>query len=287
MPRARSAAPSPLAPLTGHLALQTPLGAVLSDSRIRLLEAIDRCGSLNRAAREVPLSYKAAWDALDSMNQLSPEPLVLRSTGGAGGGGTRLTEHARQLIALYRAMESSQQDLLNRLPGQAQGHLPAGDAPALRSLIRRLSMRSSARNQFAARVVSLADPGGRTDVLLDLLAPEGSDPNLACERITATITPESARSMGLRAGSEVHALIKAPWVDVQARAPRAPGDRNRLAGVVAELRPGPTHWGVSLRLPSGLLLEANVPSARAQQLAIGQPAWGLFDRDSAILVSFA
>ena len=71
--------------LTGRLTLQTPLGAVLSESRIRLLEAIDRCGSLNRAAREVPLSYKAAWEALDTMNRLAPEPLVERLTGGRGG----------------------------------------------------------------------------------------------------------------------------------------------------------------------------------------------------------
>ena len=92
--------------LTGRIALETPLGGVLSDKHIRLLEAIDRCGSLNRAAREVPLSYKAAWDALDAMNQRSPQALVLRATGGAGGGGTVLTDYARQLITLYRAMES-------------------------------------------------------------------------------------------------------------------------------------------------------------------------------------
>ena len=101
--------------LTGRLTLQTPLGAVLSESRIRLLEAIDRCGSLNRAAREVPLSYKAAWEALDTMNRLAPEPLVERLTGGRGGGGTRLTGYARQLVRLHRAMESSQQDILDRI----------------------------------------------------------------------------------------------------------------------------------------------------------------------------
>lgn len=268
--------------LTGRIALETPLGGVLSDKHIRLLEAIDRCGSLNRAAREVPLSYKAAWDALDAMNQRSPQALVLRATGGAGGGGTVLTDYARQLITLYRAMESSQQDVLDRLPAR---ELPEGDGATLRTLIRRMSMRSSARNQFACRVAGLSERGGRVAVALDLLLPEPDSP--AGERIEATITSESARDMALALGTELYALIKAPWVDVQARAPRAAPGRNRLAGTVAELRPGSSHWGVALALPSGLLLQASVPADRARGLATGQAAWGLFDSDSAVLVSFA
>ena len=191
--------------LTGRLTLQTPLGAVLSESRIRLLEAIDRCGSLNRAAREVPLSYKAAWEALDTMNRLAPEPLVERLTGGRGGGGTRLTGYARQLVRLHRAMESSQQDILDRI-----GPVPDDvDAPTLRGLIRRLGMRTSARNQFATRVTALSERGGLVDVRLQLGDAEAaaSGPTLL-----ATITPESAELLGLAPGREVWALVKAPAV---------------------------------------------------------------------------
>ena len=35
------------------------------------LEAIDRYGSISQAAKAVPLSYKAAWDAVDAMNNLA------------------------------------------------------------------------------------------------------------------------------------------------------------------------------------------------------------------------
>jgi molybdate transport system regulatory protein len=35
---------------------------------VRLLEAIDLYGSISQAAKHVPLSYKAAWDAVDAMN---------------------------------------------------------------------------------------------------------------------------------------------------------------------------------------------------------------------------
>lgn len=269
----RSARPAAKPALKGSISLQTPLGAVLSESRIRLLEAIDRVGSLNRAAREVPLSYKAAWDALDTMNQHVPEPLVVRATGGAGGGGTQLTDYARQLVALYRAMESSQQDILNRLPG-----VPAqGDAPALRTLIRRMSMRTSARNQLACRVQSLTDRGGLVDVALDL----GQG-----DVFVATITPASAQSMALQAGDELYALVKAPWVQVAAKAPRRQAGRNRLTGTLMALQPGRTHTACTLQLAGGLVLEATVPNTEAAALSLGAPAWATFATDSAVLVTF-
>jgi len=67
--------------LIGRLALETELGPFLGATRIRLLEAIGEHGSISQAAKAVPLSYKAAWDAVDAMNNLADEPLVLRSTG--------------------------------------------------------------------------------------------------------------------------------------------------------------------------------------------------------------
>ena len=275
--RSKAAAPPPPA-LTGRVVLETPLGAVLSAKRIRLLEAIDLHGSLNRAAREVPLSYKAAWDALDTMNNLAPEPLVARSTGGAGGGGTTLTDYARQLIALYRAMESSQQDILDRLV-----KVPSeGDAPALRTLIRRMAMSTSARNQWAARVAALTDRGGLVDVTLDL-----GEPDAPGDTVLATITPESVETLALRPGRELFALVKAPWVKAVPRAPRRQPGRNVLAGIITTLRPGPAHTGVTLALPSGRTVSAVATPAEAGQLTLGQPAWAVFASDGVVLVTFS
>ena len=266
--------------LTGRLTLQTPLGAVLSESRIRLLEAIDRCGSLNRAAREVPLSYKAAWEALDTMNRLAPEPLVERLTGGRGGGGTRLTGYARQLVRLHRALESSQQDILDRI-----GPVPDDvDAPTLRGLIRRLGMRSSARNQFATRVTALSERGGLVDVRLQLGDAEAaaSGPTLL-----ATITPESAELLGLAPGREVWALVKAPAVRLVVRpARRPPPGRNQLAGRVVQLRPGATRTAVTLDLGGGEALHAAVPAQAAAALQPGDAAWAVFDGDQVVLLTF-
>ncbi|WP_129559352.1 winged helix-turn-helix domain-containing protein, partial [Bordetella pertussis] len=60
--------------------------------RIDLLAQIEATGSISAAARAAGMSYKGAWDAIDAMNNLAGEPLVLRSAGGRGGGGTRLTD---------------------------------------------------------------------------------------------------------------------------------------------------------------------------------------------------
>lgn len=44
----------------------------LLEKRIRLLNAIEQYGSILKAAKNVPMSYKAAWDSIDAMNNLSP-----------------------------------------------------------------------------------------------------------------------------------------------------------------------------------------------------------------------
>ncbi len=74
-------------------------------SRIGLLAAIGETGSITSAAKAVGMSYKGAWDAVDTMNNLAGEPLVVRSTGGKGGGGTTLTPRAVKLIDTFRAVE--------------------------------------------------------------------------------------------------------------------------------------------------------------------------------------
>ena len=53
--------------------------------RIKLLEKIDETGSMSKAAKEVGISYKAAWDAIDKMNNVADEPLVMKVTGGRKG----------------------------------------------------------------------------------------------------------------------------------------------------------------------------------------------------------
>lgn len=77
----------------------------IGPGKVALLEKMRDSGSLSQAARELDMSYRRAWQLLASLNQTFREPLVLTSTGGAGGGGTTLTEFGEALVAAYRQFE--------------------------------------------------------------------------------------------------------------------------------------------------------------------------------------
>ena len=269
--------------LIGSIAFETSAGAVFGDKRIRLLEAIATHGSLNRAAKAVPISYKAAWDALDSMNNLAEAPLVVRTTGGRNGGGTLLTDHGRRIIALYRAMESSQQDLLDQVSSRKALAAVPGEGAALRTLLRRMSVKTSARNQFVGSVVAITDTGGLADVRLRL---EGRPDELT--ELTATITPESVETMALRVDAQVYALIKAPWVDVSATAPRRNVHRNVFEGRIGALDAGAVSTRLSITTASGRTIAAAMPGTKVEQRGLrrGALAWASFSTESVILATF-
>ncbi|MBS1218734.1 MAG: molybdenum-pterin-binding protein, molybdate transport system regulatory protein [Proteobacteria bacterium] len=73
----------------------------LGRGRIELLQRIRETGSISRAAKAMKMSYKAAWDAVDSMNAAWQSPLVE-----SGPGGSRLTEEAERLIATFQKAEA-------------------------------------------------------------------------------------------------------------------------------------------------------------------------------------
>jgi molybdate transport system regulatory protein len=73
--------------------------------KIALLERMRDCGSLSQAARELDMSYRRAWQLLDSLNTTFNEPVIVTSIGGKGGGGSEITKLGLALIDTYRALE--------------------------------------------------------------------------------------------------------------------------------------------------------------------------------------
>ncbi len=71
---------------------------VLSPWRLRLLEAVDRAGSISGAAELLNVPYKLAWERLAEMEEGSGSPLLERHVGGSHGGGASLTPEGRALI---------------------------------------------------------------------------------------------------------------------------------------------------------------------------------------------
>ena len=77
----------------------------LGKGRVELLKAIIELGSISAAARSMNMSYKKAWESVDAMNSVSDEPLVTRTTGGSGGGGTTVTNAGIEAIKLYELID--------------------------------------------------------------------------------------------------------------------------------------------------------------------------------------
>ena len=77
----------------------------LGPGKVDLLESIDQAGSISEAARQSQISYRRAWDMVDTMNQCFKKPLIKSVTGGKGGGGAALTPLGKQVIVIYREME--------------------------------------------------------------------------------------------------------------------------------------------------------------------------------------
>jgi len=77
---------------------------VLSDWRVELLEAIERTGSLARAAEEMNVPYRTAWYKLKEIEKQLGFKLIDSASGGAGGGGSALTAEAREIIQRFRRL---------------------------------------------------------------------------------------------------------------------------------------------------------------------------------------
>jgi molybdate transport system regulatory protein len=96
-------------------------GRRLGPGKVGLLELIGTTGSIAAAARAMGMSYRRAWLLIEETNGLFAEPLVESSTGGAGGGGARLTALGREVIAAYRGIEKEAAALaaarLRKFPG--------------------------------------------------------------------------------------------------------------------------------------------------------------------------
>jgi molybdate transport system regulatory protein len=255
-------------------ALSVELGSTTLASRrwIDLLAAIDSTHSITAAAKAVGLSYKAAWDAVDAMNNLADQPLVERSVGGKGGGGTELTVRGRQLIATFRAVEAENARFI------AAVNTRVGNSDQDLHIIGRLSMLTSARNQFSGKVVRINQ--GAVNDEVELALPGG-------ERLVSIVTHESVENLGLKVGRDAIALVKASWiiVAVDDGRPMKLSARNRLSGTIKRLTPGAVNTEVVIELKGGNTVAAIITNIAAKDLKLteGMGASAIFKASSVIL----
>jgi len=211
--------------------------------RIELLQQIAQTGSISQAAKAAGMSYKTAWDAVDAMNKATGTPLVERSVGGKGGGGTRLTVQGTELVAAFQRYQQEHEQFLARL-AEDQSLEP------YLQVMHRLRLCTSARNQLYARVTQIEAQGLNDRIALQL---DGGQP------LEALLTHASTERLNLRQGAEVVALIKAPWVRLLPKKTQ----QNRLDGVLCEIAQSASGAELHVQLPDGPLVIAAVADDQA------------------------
>lgn len=77
----------------------------LGRGRVQLLKYIQETGSLSQAAKKMKMSYKAAWDDIQTINTHSPKPVVEAIVGGKNGGGSKISDYGLELIKTFETLE--------------------------------------------------------------------------------------------------------------------------------------------------------------------------------------
>ncbi len=223
----------------------------ISPRRLSLLQAVDATGSISQAAKQVGITYKAAWDAVDAMNNLAGQPLVVSQHGGKGGGGAHLTQKGMQIVMMHERLSAMQAMWTANLEGVDADILP---------MLRRLTMQTSARNAFFGQVNHIKSGAVNSEVILSL---QGGD------QLVATVTNESIERMQLSVGAAAWGLVKASWVILaQENNAAKTSARNRLCGVVNRVISGPVNTEVRLQLDGGNTLTAVVTQDSIEEMSI-------------------
>jgi molybdate transport system regulatory protein len=229
--------------------LQQALGHTTSDKRLEVLRLIGQSGSISEAARQAGISYKAAWQAVDTLSNLSGLQLVEKVVGGVGGGGARLTGSGQQLLALASDLDEARAQVMARFSGTGLTG-------------RTLGMRTSMRNQVPAQVLRCERSNPSEPLCTVYLRTE-------CHtELCSAITEESAELLGLHAGLPVLVLSKATAVQIHTN---KPVQGNAVQGSIERIGVGAAKDEIVIRAASGALWVGLADTGNGMRT--GQAGW--------------
>ena len=242
-------------------------GGSVGPQRLVLLAAIADHGSIAGAARAVGLSYKGAWEAVQALNNLFDHALVDARQGGAA----TVTAAGRLVLEAYGAIEQELDGVLEKLDRAVASAGLGSD------IVWRMRMRTSARNMLRGKVFSVTDGAVNAEVVLDI----GNG-----LKVTAIVTRESVAELGLAAGREALALIKASFVILVAGSDQVSSSaRNHYAGTVTDHLPGAVSDQIALDIGGGKTIVATVTHESGETLGfqVGDKAQALIKASHVIL----
>lgn len=227
----------------------------LLEKRIELLIAVKRTGSISKAAKEVPMSYKAAWEAIEAMNNLSTTPIVQRETGGVGGGGTKITPYGENLIETFEILRNEQKKFLKNLT-----QITDINTGTLKT-IRKLSMQISARNQITGMVELIEYGKINAQVFIKL-----KSGNI----LVSVITNTAANNLNLEIGDEVVAIFKSSTVLIATDMPLNISARNKFDGIVDSINQDEINTELVIDIGNSEKIASIITSSSAERLKIGK-----------------
>jgi molybdate transport system regulatory protein len=230
-----------------------------------LVEAIGELGSISGAARRVGLSYRAAWDAVQALNNLFDQPLVTAAAGGKTGGAATVTAQGRAVLAAFRRVEAEM--------AAARAKLDQGLGA---DVFWSLGMKTSARNALRGEIVRIVEGSVNAEVTLRMAG--------GLETVSV-VTSQSVEDLGLAVGSQAIALIKSSFVVLARGENLRTSARNQLAGVIASREDGAVNSDIRLDLGGGKTLAASITleSAQVLELAVGDRITALIKAPHVIL----
>ncbi|MDD3059681.1 MAG: TOBE domain-containing protein [Sulfurimonas sp.] len=242
----------------------------LGAGRVELLHKIEKTGSINAAAKEMKMSYKAAWERINGMNALAEKPLIQRKIGGSGGGGTTLTPYAHELIKTYERLHELHRQFIDRFA-------EAGDDPQrLARILSRTFLTTSARNQIPTTIQKITQHG----LYVTIEMPLSNESSLR-----STITKKSADNMGLDTQSEIYAIIKSSDILIQSQAPQTSEEINILKGTIKSIELSDDFAELEFSLNKNTNLIAFLDKEKVNTFEIGPEAYAIISTKNIIIGS--
>lgn len=232
--------------IDGNLWVNKDDKAFIGKGRVELLKNIQIHGSISKAAKQMKMSYKAAWDSVDIMNNLSREPLVTKVTGGKGGGGTVITTYAKEIIKAYDELTQLHKNYLSTLNNFFNDLVLdlKNDAPVFSRLEGNITNINSKNKNYEIEIT------------------------LKCNQKLITIENEEfVQSRKLTTYNQINLLIESNSIVITKQAPSSSA-RNCLKGKVSEIFDDEINTFLTIECGEKDLITAKITSSSYKNLSI-------------------